>query len=353
MKSGTSIKEQALFYFVKKFFPNAENRSKIEFNNKKYEVDIIIPDILVAIEYDGSYWHKNKVKRDNEKNKALNSLGYEVIRIREFGLPKLNDFVGELIELKKYKLNEENYDYINYTLNYLRRKEKAKERNISKYEVDHDVYNSALKFIYSALYSSAVEPNIADMCGIECWDEEKNSPLNPNNVGVYEWVPAVMICPNGNEIELPRYRRDFKSDCAEEGNNCLKCLKHELCPFITYCKKKDNVLVECQYVEKIVWNMIKEGKVLQDYIYGVSFKQWLKEESNLSKKIIDKYKDEKTSKKLKENIACFLGAKKEFYKKVVKNDKFCIDDYFDATVRSYFNGIPDKDGSICELWLSH
>ena len=133
MKSGTSIKEQALFYFVKQFFPNAQNRSVIKYNNKKYE------------------------------------------------------------------LNEKNYDYINETLSYLHKKEKRQE--LSEYEVNEDVYNSALKFIYSELYPSTVEPNIADMCGIECWNQEKNTPLNPKNVGIYEWVPALMICPNGNELQ--------------------------------------------------------------------------------------------------------------------------------------------------------
>ncbi len=51
---------------------------------------------------DGSYWHRNKVEKDNEKNEALNSLGYEVLHVREFGLPKLNSFDGEVIELRKY-----------------------------------------------------------------------------------------------------------------------------------------------------------------------------------------------------------------------------------------------------------
>ena len=47
----------------------------------------------LAIEYDGSYFHKNKVKKDEEKNLQLNNYGVFVIRIRDTYMmkkPKMN-----------------------------------------------------------------------------------------------------------------------------------------------------------------------------------------------------------------------------------------------------------------------
>jgi rubrerythrin len=42
----------------------------------------------MVIEYDGLYWHKNKSESDLSKSKHLITEGFELIRIREFGLDK-------------------------------------------------------------------------------------------------------------------------------------------------------------------------------------------------------------------------------------------------------------------------
>ena len=100
-KHGTSMIEQAIFYYIKKFFPDALNKHHFIINSKKIEVDIYIPSIRVAVEYDGSYWHKSKIKFDEEKNRILNSKNISVIRIREKVLCQMEPFDGEIILLEK------------------------------------------------------------------------------------------------------------------------------------------------------------------------------------------------------------------------------------------------------------
>ncbi|MFE2864863.1 zinc-ribbon domain-containing protein [Embleya sp. NPDC059259] len=41
----------------------------------------------VAVEYDGFYWHKDKVSLDRKKTDRLQRAGYQVIRVREHPLP--------------------------------------------------------------------------------------------------------------------------------------------------------------------------------------------------------------------------------------------------------------------------
>jgi hypothetical protein len=53
-------------------------------------LDIYIPSQKIAIEYDGALWHKNKVKKDLEKNAKCKKDCIKLYRIRE-GLPSLND----------------------------------------------------------------------------------------------------------------------------------------------------------------------------------------------------------------------------------------------------------------------
>lgn len=85
--SQTSQIESAFFCLVSQFFLDAIQGSQIDGN----EMDIYIPSIKLAIEYDGSYYHKNKLKKDLQKNVNLNNLGIYVIRIREQGCPLLVD----------------------------------------------------------------------------------------------------------------------------------------------------------------------------------------------------------------------------------------------------------------------
>ncbi len=60
-----------------------------------FECDIFVPALNVAIEIDGSYWHKTRHTQDVQKNAKLEELGVPLIRVREAPLPKLtpNDIV--------------------------------------------------------------------------------------------------------------------------------------------------------------------------------------------------------------------------------------------------------------------
>lgn len=60
------------------------------YREKGYELDVYIPSKKIAIEYDGYLWHKNKAKKDLEKNKKCVKDGIKLYRIRE-GLPSLDD----------------------------------------------------------------------------------------------------------------------------------------------------------------------------------------------------------------------------------------------------------------------
>ena len=83
---ATSFPEQALFYYVKQHFNDAVNRYK----DLGFELDVFIPSINTAIEYDGFLWHKDDAK-DKKKNSKCSKAGIRLIRIREEGLSLLND----------------------------------------------------------------------------------------------------------------------------------------------------------------------------------------------------------------------------------------------------------------------
>jgi hypothetical protein len=56
------------------------------------DIDIIIRDHNLIVEYDGAYWHRDKEQQDREKTERLQSVGWRVIRIREFPLGPITPY---------------------------------------------------------------------------------------------------------------------------------------------------------------------------------------------------------------------------------------------------------------------
>lgn len=99
----TSFPEQALFFYVSKYYPDTINKDRNALNGM--ELDIYIPSLKIAVEYDGYRWHKGKQSftHENEKNKECIENGIKLIRIREAGLDKHDDCICILRKNKNDK----------------------------------------------------------------------------------------------------------------------------------------------------------------------------------------------------------------------------------------------------------
>ncbi|MCK9154796.1 MAG: zinc-ribbon domain-containing protein [Paludibacteraceae bacterium] len=85
---GSSKFEMRVFSELKRFYKDAERQNR----TYKTEMDIYLPSLNIAIEVDGSYWHKNKEVKDREKNSKLESKNIYVIRLRELPLCKISEY---------------------------------------------------------------------------------------------------------------------------------------------------------------------------------------------------------------------------------------------------------------------
>lgn len=81
--SNTSFLEQAFLYYIRQLYPDTTTRDI----SHGVELDIYIPSIKFALEYDGSYWHKDKLAKDNKKDDICLEAGVRLVRIRENPLP--------------------------------------------------------------------------------------------------------------------------------------------------------------------------------------------------------------------------------------------------------------------------
>ncbi len=80
LRSHTSFPEQAIFYYIRKAFPDAINR----FKHNNIEIDVYIPSKKTGIEYNGFYYHKNKKHSDLEKKNRLNEFGINLLVVKEY-----------------------------------------------------------------------------------------------------------------------------------------------------------------------------------------------------------------------------------------------------------------------------
>ena len=95
----TSDKEQEVFEYVQSIYGG-----EILTHDKKIlrgkEIDILIPEQKIAIEFNGSYWHSSLYKDKKyhqEKSNEMSKLGYRLIHVYEFEWDNKNDIIKSIL----------------------------------------------------------------------------------------------------------------------------------------------------------------------------------------------------------------------------------------------------------------
>ena len=179
----TSFAEQTVLFYVKKLYPNAVGRFTDIFENGM-ELDIYIPDIHYAIEYDGSFWHKqSKYDRENRKYEICKAHNIKLIRIKAFENECPTDIVygadytyflkeDSVLELQKMiqSLYFQFYSFFNFSMS----PSKKWENIVNIVNIERDRYE-ILRYLYEQNDSFADEhPALA----LE-WHPTKNEDLTP------------------------------------------------------------------------------------------------------------------------------------------------------------------------------
>lgn len=217
---GTSFPEQVIYFYIGKIFKDAINRYKINTSNN-LELDIYIPSIRLAIEYDGYWYHLDKTIKDDNKNKILQKNGYDLIRVRE------NSNGKKLPQLSKSSYIHINYDYdynentsglqnvITQIFNYIMKNKKLTKEElvlIKELEINikKDKYEILSKFKKSKTEKSLffINPKIS-----EEWNYIKNKPLTPKDVTANSNMKVWWICKENHEYEITPYDRNRGRGC--------------------------------------------------------------------------------------------------------------------------------------------
>lgn len=86
-----------LFKLTKKLYPEAKLNYPIFEVNKS--IDVCIPHLKIALEYDGSYWHQDEFY-DKVRQKEIEILGYKFIRYKD-RVPSLKELAEDIENLRR------------------------------------------------------------------------------------------------------------------------------------------------------------------------------------------------------------------------------------------------------------
>ena len=207
----TSFAEQAIYFYVKKIYPDAINSYKDIFNNGM-ELDIYIPSINYGIEYDGVAFHKeNKKEREKRKYLICRSKNIKLIRIKEEKLENcwLDSTADYMVETE---YNGKNISMLNETIKCILQKIDFKNCFID-YDVDccrDEIQIRELKLAFLKENSLAVKfPEIAKE-----WHPTLNGKLRPENFLPQSSYNAFWICKNGHVYQSRiQSRTKYKTKC--------------------------------------------------------------------------------------------------------------------------------------------
>lgn len=249
----SSYPEKALYYYVHNIFNDAIASYKFNELNS-LELDIFIPSLQIAIEYDGQQWHRN-INRDIAKNAVCKEKGIKLIRVREPGCPILPDSysINIILQNKKSDLEKaickvvdllETITGVNYHLT-----------------IDLNKDNTKILELISLLEK---ENSIVEKCPnlIREWDYDKNGKLSPSVISAGSDKKVWWICEKGHSYLASVSGR-------LNGKGCSICAgKTVLEGFNDFASKCPSLLTEWDY---------EKNNILPNAIpYGSDAKIWWK-----------------------------------------------------------------------------
>lgn len=255
----TSFPEQAVYYYVKKFFPDAVNKFKKIFNSSM-ELDIFIPSIKTAIEYDGIAWHNDGLskKREQKKYALCKENGVTLYRIKEESNDAEN--ADKVLTVPRFSYDD-SMELSNAIKTFLHDVTKISDPDVN---IERDVFDILLYRVIKRENSFGyLYPEIAKE-----WHPILNKNLKPENVLPGTTLKVWWMCPKGHEWKASIANRT-------KGSGCDICAweKRKITYHNTRLQTRD-LLIDCKCV--VDWDYSKNKHTPDYYTKGSGDKVWWK-----------------------------------------------------------------------------
>lgn len=244
-ESQTSFPEQAIIFYLQKL-TKACNRTKV-FGK---EIDIYLPELKIGIEYNGAYFHKDKLQ-DFRKIQYFANKGIRVYSVNEGSQERI---CGDTIEYI-YHLTKK--DSLNWAIARLLELLGFSSNDIDTVSDAAEIYS---QYVVQDKENSLAKkhPDIAHE-----WHPNKNGRLTPEQVSFGSGKKVWWQCSKGHEWEAAVYSRSA-------GNNCPVCAGRKLLPGFND--------LETLYPHIATdWNEQKNGRIMPNQVLSGSHeKVWWK-----------------------------------------------------------------------------
>ncbi len=219
----TSFAEQAIYYYVKKVFPDAISRYT-EIFSKGMELDIYIPSTNLGIEYDGMAWHKeDRRSSETKKYKICQENGIRLLRLIENPSKSSNIITAdESLSIEDGPMYEKKHlekairlllDKIDPELNMWTMRKPVFHSKVD-INIERDESEIRKYMIKIPKISLAKEyPELAKE-----WHPTKNGQLTPDKVKPHSDIVVWWLCPKcGYEYEASIGHRSYGTGCPKCG----------------------------------------------------------------------------------------------------------------------------------------
>ena len=249
-----------LYCELKTILPNLEMRQKVE----NFECDLLEREKNLAIEYDGSYWHKDFVDRDKEKNKILAAAGFKLIRFREPPLFKIEG--DDIIAFNEAPVKKNDLDRLVNKLSELKFISVSKAEEYCKREdfIDNSSFRTYVSHLPSPLPENSLAFKFPDIA--KDFHIQKNHPLTPLDYLPYSNQKVWWKC----ESNIKHEWQDTISHRTLEKRGCRFCTSQPKVAWEDY-----NLLIKHPKVSK-EWDYEKNEMIPEKVLPGSAKKYWWK-----------------------------------------------------------------------------
>lgn len=100
-----SIEQDTLYKEIVRAFPELDILEEVKFSNNNKKVDIFIPELNLAIDYNGDYWHSDSILMDNSKVTAFFHHKERVETLKDEGVKLIFIWSSDWVKKKEEILN--------------------------------------------------------------------------------------------------------------------------------------------------------------------------------------------------------------------------------------------------------
>ena len=222
--------ESFLVECVKLLFPNTQLDRNTRQVIKPYELDIYLPELKLAFEYDGSHWHSDEsvLERDATKDRMCTEIGIKLYRIKEHRSTRFAPEDAIIKSLSKLGLPVDRIDRdaciesamsSGITDSYIREKVSGYTKLLEFRQKEYGLYEWLVKRKLAEKYLSGLHRHVADNSPLSIDTALANcgstSEFREKHLGMYV---AMKKDPDKYKDQLRKYAELLPHGYAQDAN---------------------------------------------------------------------------------------------------------------------------------------